>query len=262
MPPTKTTKKPGEQPANAVAPYDWSQSQASGFENVNREDLGIPFLTIIQKGSPQLDKDHADYATKRIDGAEIGDIINTVANQVVAGPGEEIEVIPCNYQRLFMEWKPRNAGGGLVTTHPDSSILLQCKRTEKNQDVLPSGNLIVTTAYFYCIALIDGERIPCMIGLSSTQLKKAKLWLNMAMSIKLKKADGTPYTPPLFSHTYVLTTVPEKNESGTWRGWAIKIGKQLTDPVAIAEAMDFAKRATSVQRQLAAPNKEDAVPVA
>ncbi len=255
----KETKKPGVA-ASPVEAYDWSQTQGpSGFDNVNQEDLGIPFLSILQKLSPQIDKDNAEYATKGIPGAEVGDIINTVSNTVVASDGDELEFIPCTFQKLFMEWKPRTSGGGLVKTHQNANILLECQRNERNQDVLRNGNLIVTTAYFYGIALIDGQRVPCVIGLSSTQLKKSKQWLNMAMSLKLTKQDGSKYTPPLFSHSYLLSTVPEKNESGTWRGWCIKIGKMVSDPVLIAEAMSYAKRATTqVRAQLNAPESEDA----
>ena len=251
----KETKKPGV-PAETAPQHDWSQTGASGFENVNTEDLGIPFLSILQKLSPQIDKDNKEYPTKKIEGAEVGDIINTVSNTVVCGVGEELEFIPCSYQKLYMEWKPRTSGGGLVKTHHDANILVECLRNDKNQDVLRNGNIIVTTAYFYGIAIIDGQRTPCVIGLSSTQLKKAKQWLNMCMSLKLAKLDGSKYTPPMFSHIYKLSTCPESNESGTWRGWVIKVGNMVSDAVLIADAISFAKRATTIQRGLNAPPVE------
>jgi hypothetical protein len=245
--------------ASAQAPvHDWSQSAATGFENVKQEDLGIPFLMILQKGSPQIDRDHPDFETKQIDGSEVGDIINTVTNVVVASAGEPLEVVPCTYQRLYMEWTPREKGGGLVKTHRDANILNECQRNEQGQDVLRNGNLVVTTAYFYCIALIDGERQPVVLGLTSTQLKKAKQWLNMMITMKLAKADGTKYTPPAYSHTYKISSVAEHNEKGSWRGWKIELGTMVTDPVLIAESMDYAKRAANqVRAQLNAPAAEE-----
>lgn len=252
----KETKKPGvpaTQATKAPQEYDWSQSSVQGFENVNQEDLGIPFLTILQKGNPQIDRDHKDYATKHIDGAEVGDIINTVANVVVASAGEPLEFIPCTFQKLYMEWTPREKGGGLVKTHTSSQILLDCQRNDRGQDVLPNGNLIVTTAYFYGIAIIDGDRTSCVIGMSSTQLKKSKQWLNMMMNIKMTRPDGTRYTPPMFSHSYMLSSTPEKNEKGSWRGWLIQPGNLVKDPTIIADAITYAKRATTAQRALAAP---------
>jgi hypothetical protein len=256
----KPTKTAGvAAPAQVQTPaagYDWSQSEVQGFENVNQEDLGIPFLAILQKGSPQVDRDHAHYATKKIEGAETGDIINTVSNMVVAGVGEQVEFIPCTYQRLFIEWTPREKGGGIVKVHANSLILNECQRNEKGQDVLRNGNLVVTSAEFHGLALLDGERIPCVVSMTSTQLKKAKQWLNMMMSLKMSKKDGTKYTPPMFSHSYMLSTVSEKNEQGSWRGWLIEMGGPLTDPVLIADAMSHAKMATQKPRQLSAPDTE------
>lgn len=253
----KETKKPGIAPEQPQATtHDWSQTSVTGLENINQEDLGIPFLTIIQKGSPQFDKDHADYATKKIDGCNVGDIINTVANSVVCSEGDDLDFVPCTFQKLFMEWKPRNAGGGIVKAHTDASILNECQRNEKGQDVLRSGNIIVTTAYFYGIMLIDGQRVPCIIGLSSTQLKKSKQWLNMITTLKMTSPGGQRYTPPMFSHIYKLSTTSEKNDLGTWRGWVIKVGPVVTDPVLIAESMKYALNATKVRAQLNAPPAE------
>lgn len=262
MPP-KTTKVPGATSSaptsQAVAPYDWSQAGTTGFENVRQEDLGIPFLGIIQKGSPQIDKDHKDYATKKIDDCEVGDIFNTVSNQVICTAGEEIAVIPCSFQKLFMEWTPREKGGGLIKTHQDSRSLLDCKRNEKGQDVLPNGNLLVTTSYFYCIALLEGQPTPCIIGLTSTQLKKAKQWLNIATSVRVTAPNSVKVQPPLFSHTYLLSTTAEKNEKGSWRGWVIRLGTPQNDPVLIANSIEYSKRSATIQSQLNAPPADDDV---
>lgn len=253
----KETKKPGVAPeTNQAATHDWSQTGVTGMENVTQEDLGIPFLTILQKGNPQVDKDHKDYATKKIDDAEVGDIMNTVANAVVCKCGDELDFVPCTFQKLFMEWTPREKGGGIVKAHTDASILNECQRNEKGQDVLRSGNIVVTTAYFYGIMLQDGQRVPCIIGLSSTQLKKSKQWLNMITTLKLISPSGQRYTPPMFSHTYKLSTATEHNEKGSWRGWVIKTGPMVTDAVLIADSMAYAKRATQVRAQLNAPPAE------
>lgn len=248
----KETKRPGAtSPGTQPAAHDWSQSSVTGFENVQREDLGIPFLMIIQSLSPQIKKTDPDYELKKIENAEEGDIINTVANVVVCGLGDAMSFIPCSYQRLYPEWRPNR--GGLVRIHTNASILNECNRNDRNQDILPNGNMISTTAYVYGIMLDEGERVPCIIGLTSTQLKKAKMWLNMIMSLKMARPDGSKFTPPMFSHIYKLSTIPESNEKGSWYGWKIEVGEVLKDPVLIAKSMDFAKRAGTIQRQLAAP---------
>lgn len=254
---TKRTGAPAQQAPQSTT-QDWSQTGATGFESVQRADLGIPFLAIIQKGSPQVDKSHKDYATKRIEGAETGDIMNNVSNVVVASPGEPVQFVPCSFQKLWAEWKPRNSGGGMVRAHTSELVLSECTKNDKKQDVLPNGNIVYTTAYFYGIALIDGERVPCVIGMTSSQLKKSRQWLNMMMTMKMVK-PGTQdkFTPPMFSHTYLLSTVAESNTEGNWFGWLIQLGQEVKDPVLIAESMDWCKRSMSTQKQLSNSPAED-----
>jgi len=251
--PAKTPQAP-----QAAGSFDWSQHQGAGLENVQKEDLGIPFLLILQKGSPQVDKDHQDYPTKKIPQAEIGDIINSLSNEVIYTEGDApLEFIPCFYHKSYMEWKARNSGGGLVKSHADAQILTECTRNEMGQDILRNGNIIVTTAYFYGILLYEGEKLPCVISLSSTQLKKSRQWLTIMMNIRMKSPSGQMYQPPMFSHKYLLSTVPEKNEKGTWRGWKIERGPEVQDPGLIAESILVQKRSSALQHTTTPPKSLD-----
>jgi hypothetical protein len=99
--------------------------------------------------------------------------------------------------------------------------------------------------------------------MTSTQLKKARSWLNMATNIKLNGPNGQ-YVPPLFSHKYLLTTVPESNTKGSWIGWHIELGPMVVDPLLIADAIDYSKRATAGQRTALPPasGETEAIPFA
>lgn len=258
----KETKKP-QQTAQAAAPeqkaaeHDWSTESVSGFEAVRPEDLGLPFLIIVQKGSPEVDNTHKDYATKKIEGAEVGDIVNTLSREVVYSKGSEaLRVIPCSYERLFQEWSPREKGGGMVKSHKNQAILSEVAgKNDKGQDVLRNGNVLVTTAYFAVRVIPDeGDSYRAVIGLSSTQLKKGRQWLNMSSSLKLTNGRGERFTPPMFSHEYHLTTGPESNAKGSWYGWKIELGPMLKDPKLISDARETAKSAVSSERLLAAPS--------
>lgn len=254
---------PAPKPAPAATPtgvanMDWSSVGVTGLEKVTKDDLGIPFLVILQKGSPQVDRTNPEYPTKKIDGAEPGDIINTLANEVVYGVGQDpLSFVPCFYEKLFIEWKPQEQGGGFIRAH-GPEILAECKRNEKGQDVLRNGNMIATTAYFYgtYIDQDSGERRPAVIGMTSTQLKKARQWLNTMTGLKVETPKGK-ITPPMFSHIYNLETVPESNEKGSWMGWKISLNRMVTDPVLITESIESAKRATSSSRQLLPPPSEE-----
>ena len=53
-------------------------SEGTGLESVGTEDYALPFLRIIQSGSPQLKKSDPN---KYIDGAEEGMLFNTLTNE-------------------------------------------------------------------------------------------------------------------------------------------------------------------------------------
>jgi hypothetical protein len=72
----------------------------------------------------------------------------------------------------------------------------------------------------------DGIPEPALITMKSTQLKKSRKWNSMMMSTKLMGKNG-PYTPPMYSHLYRLTTQAESNDKGKWYGWKSSVLGQL-----------------------------------
>lgn len=196
----------------------------TGWEEVDSDDLAIPFIRLLQSGSPQLKKQEGQYLA----GASEGDIYNTVQNCFYDGT-TGIEVIPAYYNRRYVEWIPRtNEGGGFVDTHPlDTPLLQQAVKNEKGIPVLDNGNELINTANFYCLALIDGKPNHCLIPMSSSSLKKAKQWITMAQTQTYTKANGQIDIQPLFNNVYRLTTVGEKNVHGSWANWCIEHARQL-----------------------------------
>jgi hypothetical protein len=234
----KQDKKPAAPAAAQNTGYDFSGDAGAGFENVRPDDLSIPFLVILQDGSPEVKKTHPDYATKGIKGAAAGHIMNSLTKQIYNPSIEtdKVPFIPCFYQKLWVEWKDRQKGaGGIVKSHPDDRLLGNTRKNDKGQDVLPNGNILNTTAYFFGMVLVDDEPIRCVIGLTSTQLKKARQWLSMATSIKFDGAAGK-YTPPLFAHRYDLSAVPENNDKGSWYGWKVELNGRNEEQLLIEEA--------------------------
>ena len=252
----KETKRPADQAA--MQSYDWSQSGITGFEHTQDTDLGIPFLAILQDGSPQIKKSDPNYALKKIEGAGPGDIVNSIANVVVHKQGgAPIQFVPCTHERLYVEWKPRESGGGMVKVHKNAAITLECVRDERGRDVLKGGNIIMTTSYFYGLLLDEaGERKPVVIGMTSTQLKKARQWLNMMTALKMTSASGQKFTPPMFSHIYALSTVAEANAEGSWFGWQIRMSGPLTDQELIKKALETAKSSFTGRAVLPPPSSE------
>lgn len=236
-----------------VPEMDWSQDVGAGFENVRQDDLGIPFLTIIQKMSPEVDEDSAKY----VPGLKTSDIVLSTNKKAYGNKDKGVEFIPCGYQKAFVEWAPREKGGGYVATH-GMGIMSQTVKNEKGQDILESGNIVVTTAYIMgFIADDEAGWLPVVIAMSSTQLKKARQWLNIMTSQKFTSQSGGKLQLPMYAYKYILSTVPESNEHGTWYGWKIDQGEMVKEALLVTQAREQHKQITSGSMQmLAAPAVE------
>lgn len=236
--------KHGDTAVNVTDQLVNDAERASGFENMGADDIAIPFIVILQALSPQV------RGQGKIKGAQEGYFFNTVTNEVL---GDTIYVIPCAYEKAYVEWVPRNKGGGFVTKHSDSSILDQTTRDGDKNDVLTNGNHVVTTAYHYCLLVkenYDLEKV--VISLTSTQLKKSRRWNSTMLSLKVNTKRGK-ITPPMYSHVYKISGVEEENDYGQWTGWHISEPKIIDDMEVYNEAKTFHNDVTKGAVRLAPP---------
>ena len=212
---------------------------ASGFGNLDlSRDIAIPYINILQSNSPQLNPSKAEHT----EGAKVGQFYNTVSQEV----SDSLNVIPVLYQLRYVEWKPRESGGGFVNSHSaDSGILSQTKRDQITfKDVLPNGNYIATTAYHYVMVQAkDGSWAQAVISMTSTQLKKSRRWNSLMLSQKVKGPSGS-FTPPTYAMIYKLTTVSESNDRGSWFGYQIEKVGQVEDAAVYEESKAFSTAAS------------------
>jgi len=207
-----------------AVPSAFMEDAGSGLENIGAEDVTIPRLKILQAMSPEVNKHDGKY----VKGATTGDIINTV-NSTLYNEDNPLVVLPVAYKRLFLEWTPRESGGGLVAQHDDAEILSKTTKNEMYQDVLENGNYIQTSAtHFVLVINKDGGYDTAMISMAGTQLKRSRTWNSMMASVKMKSGDKV-FTPPSFSQKYSLSCVQESNDRGTWFGWGINAMGQVTE---------------------------------
>ncbi len=80
-----TLKKEGNLPAE----LNFVQDAGAGLENIDKDDLALPFLKLLQSGSDETKKKHANY----VEGAEAGMFYNTVTKRLYDGE-KGIEIIP------------------------------------------------------------------------------------------------------------------------------------------------------------------------
>ena len=215
-------------------------SQGTGLEEASADDYAIPFLRVLQSMSPQLKKSDGKY----IQGAEEGNLFNTVTEAVYDGT-EGVLIIPCAYKKKFIEWIPRENGGGLVDdTHP-ATILKQCTKDDKGRFILENGNQIAETAEYYCIVAQD-ESAPeqVLLSLTSSQLGFSRRWNTMLNNARVQNAKGETVPAPMFSYMYNLTTIPQSNDQYSWMGLSVEKSRPSPMPLAMA-ALEFMKAARS-----------------
>ena len=236
--------------ATALAVAQFEDLGGLGFEETSSEDMAIPFLRILAQLSPQVNKRDGAY----VDGAEAGMIFNTVANKAYDGE-KGIAVVPCYYNRRYVEWAPREKGGGYYGSYqPDDAIVNTTTKNERGEEILPNGNILTNTAQFFVILLDEDGPQRCLITMSSTQLKKARKWVTQMQSLTAEGKNG-PYTLPMMSHKYQLSSVAESNDKGNWFGWDInKVGpidlSNAGDKAVFEMAVAFAKSVKSGEVQV------------
>lgn len=198
--------------------YD-ADDLGAGFEGATSSDFAVPFVGILQKGSPQVEEGNP----KLIPGAKAGMLINTVTGKLYDGK-TGIRFIPVHRDRKFIEWIPRDDGGGFVgiflADSPEVKEALKKAGRKFGKLKIGDNNDLVETCELYGLLLDDAggfERV--IISFASTQIPMYKRLMTTAQSIQLGGPDGRPVIPPLFSHVYRLRTEFHQKQQYTWYKW-------------------------------------------
>lgn len=215
-----TAVVPAKKVTAPVAAEDYGEDAGLGFEGTTREDYAIPFLVVLQALHPQCEKGNA----KHIEGAEAGMILNTVTNDLYDGD-EGIVVIPVHRAHKFIEWVPRDSGGGLVAIHePDSEFVRDARRANKKfgRIELPESGTELTESFsvFAIHVREEGVLEQVLINFGSSMIKTYKQWMTRMGSIQIK-VKGQTIRPPMWAHRYRLVTKLNKNKKGSWYAWSI-----------------------------------------
>ena len=219
-----------------VVEFDPSMFEADageGVSNMGQDDLALPFLKILSGLDPLLDE---------LDEAKRGDLYNTVSGQVYKGK-DGIRVIPCAYQRRYIQWAPRGSGSGAPTaiyeTQQECPKVQRSKDDNKDYVVGGDGEYIEEThQHFVLILNEDGSVETALIAMKSTALKKSRKWNSMMSSITMQGKNG-PFTPPRYSQVYLMKTVQEENSKGSWHNWEMTREGPVSDGAVYSRAKDF-----------------------
>lgn len=213
------------------------------------DDIITPRMRIIQSGSPQVKKLDQKY----IKGAEEGMIFNSATGELFDGGGGFL-MIPCYFLREWIEWLPKSAGGGLVKRwgdddsfktllipegdckarkipyNPENPPTLYCPKNGKwiNGD---TGTEIVQTANYYILVYVPGTGrfYPAILGLSGTDFKKSRPLASKIKESYYINSKGESKKAPYQYYTYLVRTIPEQNDKGSWYGFKIDQDKPIID---------------------------------
>ncbi len=229
----------------------------TGFEGLKSKDFAIPYIALLQPISPQV----MPGKSKFMPDARPGMFLDSATEEL----SEKMRIIPCFYRNSMVEWVPREKGGGFVAAH-EPGMEKGLDRNDKGQylmkgkDGKENGNVIMDTRYFFCLQLKEeGDPRMVVLALQSTQIKKAKNWLTKMDAMRAVGEGGVKFKPPMFSHTWVVSSLPEQNQKGSYFGYKIEVEGPITDE----KLYNQAKKAMSIFKestvQVQAP--DDAEPV-
>lgn len=208
--------------------FDMGNDAGSGMEGADKDSFAIPFLSVLQKISPQVDEADAKY----IEGAKGSMLLNTVTQQLYDGK-EGLVFLPCSYQRRFLRWGPRGGDGGGFKGDFLPDVVARMK--EAGEVVEQEGRLYfplddgridpkrcdhladVRNHFGLIYDEVSGATFQVLLSLGSTQIKKSKQLLSLLAALKVQGPNGM-VTPPTWISKIRLTTVIESNDKGSWYG--------------------------------------------
>jgi len=223
-----TVKKEG-----ALATLNFEEHAGKGLENIDKDDLALPFLKLLQSGSYETKKKHAKY----VDGAAAGMFYNTVTKKLYDGE-KGINVIPCFYKMTYPEWAPFDRSEGRPV-HPDRGPEIMAQTTKNGtKDVLANGNEIIKTANHFVI-LVGEKPEKALMPLKTTQLKTSRGWNSlMDNEVIIQQGTGKSIPAPAFSRIYHVKSV-ENSGNFTWHGMTVSLVKPVDNAEIFSMAVEF-----------------------
>lgn len=228
-----------EQAVTMIEPDDYAADAGGGLEGATEDSYAVPFLVVLQKGSPQVD----EASGVALPGAKAGMLFESVTGRLYDG-NKGVVIVPCAYRRVYLRWGARGTeGAGFRGELTADEVAIMRDRGEvkelENKLYVPmadgsinekKSDRINDTRNHYCLVLAeDGTWTTALLSLTSTQIRKSKLLASMIASRKVRTASGM-VQPASWASRVRVTTVPESNEKGNWYGVRFEFDGDLIPP--------------------------------
>ena len=175
-----------------------------GFEGTDKSELAIPFINLLQSNSEAVEDGDATAGQ--------------LWNNVMETAHDELRIVPCARQKVFVEWVPVDDGGGLVAIHDPKSEFVQRAIAANDgstfdMKVADGKHDLVETIYLYVLVLDeDGGWDQAVVSFTSTKLKKYRNFFTKANS-QMMSVNGRKFRLPLWAHRYKLSSEQEVSKS-------------------------------------------------
>lgn len=218
------------------------EADAGAGVSSKADDRLLPFVLILQKGSPEVNKQDPKY----VEGAEPGMFLMRGS-----APKPTMWVQPLVMQKKIVEWGvPRGTGMlGRYDKLPEG--LTEQKR--KNQIIkwTSEGSEFIDTRYQYVNIVGEDKTVtPAVISFSGTGHSRWKEW-NMQMGTKHLQNGAVA---PSYSNLYKIGTKWTKNAMGDWFAFTVLESRWITP-----EEKDLVKMGKALMVQILAGEKEAGV---
>lgn len=200
-----------------------------GRENVDKSDLVLPRLKLLQPLSPEAQDEDKN--------AEAGHLFNTLTQQDF---GSSIIFIPIVHFKSRIYWRDRDDDSGerIICSasdglHPKSQefadLCTSCKKQVwNNQAKDPKDKAPKCTMLYNFAILIEGEASPIALSMERSKIKVAK---------KLLSLITCTGNLDMFAKKYKLGVTKEKNKKGIWYNYDITpVGFVTADEFKVAES--------------------------
>ena len=185
-----------------------------------REDNLVPILGILQDNSAEVKRNHA----KMIEGAKAGDLIIRSLRRVVDVDTNDIPVIPCASTHYWVEWEGEPGDGKPVNQYPfddrpaDAREIPDPQNDDKKILVMPNGNRLVDTRYWYAMCFIGDSWKEVVIPMAGTNHTVSRSWNSVQME---KRIPGGGKAPSWF-YAYGLSTKFNQRGQQSWYTYEVK----------------------------------------
>lgn len=141
--------------------------------------------------------------------------------------GKEAEIIPLSKTTLYTEWRPKSQGGGVVG-HREMTVVGEegyRKGTGENKYKEYFGeNELKLTIYFFVLLRVGDEWKKAILPFTSSNLKHGRA---LSKQINSFRYEDPELKPSIFSRSFKLSTVLNRNEENAWFEFSVEPNRVL-----------------------------------